>query len=240
MTLRSDIRTIKNAQSGTDGITTFPTGAAAANGVSTAEVLRYTQENVNNGGTALPSGDSLYGVLAGASGITTFPAAAVPANNVSLAEVSRYICETQLAAANASQPRLATAASASPLTTANLFTYTGTIEIMAIVGRVTTVVQAQATTTKLSVVSDALSAYDLCTTVDLTAAAVGTLLSITGTAANAMVATASGVLAPTQASRIIATCTTSGVIKVTYGAASTGAISWFLQWRPISAGATVT
>ena len=240
MTLRGDIRTIKNAQSGTDGITTFPTGAAAANGVSTAEVLRYAQENVVNGGTVLPSGDSLFGILGGATGLTTFPAAAVPANGVSLAEVLRYICETQLAAANASQPRVATATSASPLTTGTIFTYTGTIEIMAIVGRVTTVVQAQATTVKLSTVNDALSAYDLCTTVDANAAAVGTLLSITGTAANAMVATAGGALAPTQASRIITTCTTSGIIRATFGAASTGAIAWMLVWRPVSAGATVT
>lgn len=138
-----------------------------------------------------------------------------------------------------SHPRYVEKQHTSPLTTGNIFTYTGTIEIMAIVGRVTTVVQAQTTNIKLSVVSDALTAYDICANVDGNAAAVGTLLSITGTAANAGVLTANGVLAPTQASRIIATCTTSGVIKATYGAASTGAILFQMMWRPLSAGCTV-
>lgn len=138
-----------------------------------------------------------------------------------------------------SHPRYVEKQHTSPLTTGNIFTYTGTIEIMAIVGRVTTVVQAQTTNIKLSVVSDALSSYDICANVDGNAAAVGTLLSITGTAANAGVLTANGVLAPTQASRIIATCTTSGVIKATYGAASTGAILFMMMWRPVSAGCVV-
>lgn len=138
-----------------------------------------------------------------------------------------------------SHPRYVEKQHTSPLTTGNIFTFTGSIEIMAIIGRVTTAVQAQATTIKLSVVNDSLTAYDLCTTVDGNAAALGTLLSITGTAANAAVLTANGVLAPTQASRIITTCTTSGVVKATYGAASTGAILFMMMWRPMSAGATV-
>lgn len=136
-------------------------------------------------------------------------------------------------------PRIAAKQHTSPLTTGNIFTFTGSIEIMAIWGRVTTVVQSQATTIKFSVVNDALAAYDLDTTVDGNAAAVGSLLSITGTAAGAAVITANGVLAPTQASRIITTCTTSGVIKVTYGAASTGAILYQILWRPLSTDATL-
>jgi hypothetical protein len=138
-----------------------------------------------------------------------------------------------------SHPRYVEKQHTSPLTTGNIFTYTGTIEILAIWGRVTTVVQAQATTIKISVTNDALAAYDICATVDGTGAAVGTLLSITGTAANAGVLTANGVLAPTQASRIITTCTTSGAIKATYGAASTGAILFQMLWRPLSSGCTV-
>lgn len=138
-----------------------------------------------------------------------------------------------------SHPRYVQKQHTSPLTTGNIFTFTGTIEIMAIWGRVTTVVQTQTTNIKLSVKNDALTAYDICANVDGTAAAVGTLLSITGTAANAGVLTANGVLAPTQASRIITSCTTSGLILATYGAASTGAILYMMQWRPLSAGATV-
>ena len=182
---------------------------------------------------------TLQAEVSGTNGLTTFPAAAVPANGVSLAEVIRHICETQLGAALASQARFITKQHTSPLTTGNIFTFTGSIEILALWGRVTTVIQSQATTIKTSVVNDALSAYDLGTTVDGNAAAVGTLLSLPASAGSAHVLTANGVLNPTQASRIIATCTTSGVIKATYGAASTGAILYGLLWRPLTADAAV-
>lgn len=138
-----------------------------------------------------------------------------------------------------SHPRWAQKQHTSPLTTGNIFTFSGWIEILAIYGRVTTVIQSQTTNIKLSVQNDALTAYDICANVDGNAAAVGTLLSITGTAANAGVLTANGVLAPTQASRIITVSGTSGVIKATYGAASTGAILYGVLWRPLSQGATL-
>ena len=81
-------------QSGAAGLPAFPSGVAAANDVSLAEVLRFVQENVIVGaGTALPANMSLYGVLAGATGIAAFPAAAAPANDVSMAEVLREIYE---------------------------------------------------------------------------------------------------------------------------------------------------
>ncbi len=137
-----------------------------------------------------------------------------------------------------SHPRFLEKQHASPLTTGNIFTGTGCIEILALWGRITTVVQSQATTIKLSAVSDALSAYDLGTTVDGNAGAVGTLLSLPAAAASAHILTANGVLNPTQASRIILECTTSWAIKATYGAASTGAILYRLLWRPLSSGAT--
>lgn len=128
----------------------------------------------------------------------------------------------------------------SPLTTGNIFTFTGSILILQIWGRVTTVIQAQSTTVKLSVTSDAQSAYDICATKDANGFAAGSLLSITGTAANAMIGTtAVGSLAPGQASSILVTCVTSGVILATYGAASTGAILWNMRWLPLTDDASV-
>lgn len=153
--------------------------------------------------------------------------------------MSAFYAYQALGAEKNTQPRWVQKQHTSPLTTGNIFTFTGTIEIMLIFGRVTTVVQAQATNTKLSVQNDSLTVYDICANVDATAAAAGSLISITGTAANAAVITANGVLAPTQASRIVTSCTTSGIIKATYSAASTGAILWFMMWRPISSDATV-
>lgn len=138
-----------------------------------------------------------------------------------------------------SHPRWVQKQHTSPLTTGNIFTFVGAIEILAIIGRITTVVQAQATTIKLSVVNDALTAYDLGTTVDGNAAAVGTLLSLPAAAGSAHILTANGVLNPTQASRIITSCTAGGVVKATYGAASTGAILYSMLWRPLSADAVV-
>ena len=121
-----------------------------------------------------------------------------------------------------------------------LFNFAGTIRIKNIIGRVTTIMETKTQNTKLAIVSDALTAVDICANVDLTAAAVGTMLSITGTAANAMVASTNGALAPGQANGVIATCTTSGIIRMVAGAANTGAITWFVEWEALSEGATLT
>jgi molybdopterin/thiamine biosynthesis adenylyltransferase len=139
--------------------------------------------------------------------------------------------------------QLATVASATPLTDGTIFTWTGSIEILHIIGRVTDAHPAAANNCKLTVTPDALAAYDICANKDLTGLGVGTLLSITGTAANAMVATTVvGSLAPGQANPVVVTCVTSGVISTVFS--DTGnqaaAIDWELAWRPLSDGATVT
>ena len=123
----------------------------------------------------------------------------------------------------------------------DLFNFTGNIRIKAIYGVVTTIMETKTQNCKLSVESDSLADYDICANKDLSAVDVGTLISITGTAANAAVATTVvGAIAPFQASEIIATSITSGKIKTTAGAANTGAITWYIQWEPLSDGATVT
>ena len=137
--------------------------------------------------------------------------------------------------------RYAVKESASPLTTGTLWTFTGGIEILRVVGLVTTNIQAQTTNIKLSVKPDAQTAVDICANKDGDGLAAGTLLQITGTAANAMTAaTGVAVAAPAlQANPVVAMCVTSGIVTVTYGAASTGAIRWTMVWRPLTEGATV-
>ena len=132
--------------------------------------------------------------------------------------------------------------SATPLTTGTLWTYTGGIRIVHIFGIVKTVLTAGATTVKLSVKPDAQTAVDICATKDINGFAAGSLLEITGTAAGAMVGTtAVAVRAPaTQVSPITTICVTSGIITVTYGAATVGAITWYLVWEPLTIAATVT
>lgn len=134
--------------------------------------------------------------------------------------------------------RFVTATSTSPLTATTLWTYTGSIEAI-IIGRVATQIQGQATTVKLQVTSDALSAADLCATKDINGFLVGSLLTIPGAVASAMLATTGVANAVGQITPSCMTCVTSGIIKPVFGAASTGAIVWEMKWRPISRGASV-
>lgn len=134
--------------------------------------------------------------------------------------------------------RLATAASASPLTAATLFTYTGTIECK-LIARVTTQIQNQATTFKWQVTSDALTAADLCGTKDIVNFLVGSLVHIDGTPGNAALSTTGVANSVGQVTPCLLTCVTSGTIAPVFGAASTGALTHELAWRPISRGASV-
>ena len=123
----------------------------------------------------------------------------------------------------------------------NLFRYTGSILIVSITGRVTTAIQNQATAVKLQVLADSLAAYDICGTKDINQFGIGSLISITGTAATGAVSTTVvGALAPGQANPVVATCVAAGYIAQHSGAASTGAITWEVLWQPLSANATVT
>lgn len=75
----TDLDNIQNALYGDDGITTWPSPAYPANGVSIAEAIRYIAD-----------------AQSGTVGLPSFPAAAAAANDVSLAEVIRYIQESQI------------------------------------------------------------------------------------------------------------------------------------------------
>ena len=136
--------------------------------------------------------------------------------------------------------KFATKTSTSHLTSGDLFTYTGSIGIVSIIGRVTTALEAAtAQTIKLTCTPDALSATDLCATKDANAFAVGSLLTITGTLADAMIGATGVGCAVSQASMITATCVTDGHISVVFGTADKdGVIVWELFWTPLTPGAT--
>ena len=123
-----------------------------------------------------------------------------------------------------------------PATTATpYFTVTGKVKIFNIIGEVTTVVQAQANAIKLISNPTVGADVDLCATVESNAAAVGSLLTITGTLANAMIKTVSGAV-PSQASPVIVT---AGTIDLSAAATNTGATKWTVIWEPIDPGALV-
>lgn len=123
-----------------------------------------------------------------------------------------------------------------PATTATpYFTVTGKVKIYSIIGEVTTVIQTQACNTKLIANPTVGADVDICAVADITADAVGALLSITGTFANALVETASGAV-PAQATPVIVT---AGTIDLSTSATNTGATKWTVVWEPIDQGAMV-
>lgn len=111
-------------------------------------------------------------------------------------------------------------------TSLNLFSVTGRIIITGLVGEVTTIVQAQATTLKLQTISTVGSIVtDLSATVDMTGAAVGTLFGYPGGTANAAVI-GSNVLQPNE------TVVQAGFIRMLTVASSTGQMKWSITWVP--------
>src|SRR4051812_37156824 len=112
-----------------------------------------------------------------------------------------------------------TAATLPASTTTTYFTVAGgRVLITGLVGEVTTIVQAQATTFKLTSTPTTGTAVDLCTTVDLNAKEAGTLLGITGLPADAMVATNAGLTTGFKQQLIVPI----GNLRATTVATSTG------------------
>jgi len=123
-----------------------------------------------------------------------------------------------------------------PATTATpYFTVTGKIILLDIVGEVTTVVQTQANNTKLVANPTVGADVDLCAVLNITGAAVGSIFTITGTLASAMVKTASGA-GVAQASPLIVA---AGSIDLSCAATNTGATKWLVRYQPLEVGARV-
>jgi len=176
--------------------------------------------------------DTIGDVLYGTTGITSWAAGAAPANGVSMSEALRYISEDQ-------SLRIANKAAASlPQSTAGaLFTIaSGNILVVSLVGEVTTVIQTQANATKLTFNPTGTGAStDLCTSLDITADAVGTFYSLTGVAADAL---QDGVwMVPKMAQELILG---PGTIDLDCAASNTGAVEWHLLYRKIDASAAVS
>ena len=111
----------------------------------------------------------------------------------------------------------------------NLFTITGgRVIVVALYGEVTTVIQSQSTTVQLVSTPTALgSAVNLSSTgLDVNALEVGGHISLPATpASGTALNSASGGYINLTAARLMVP---PGVISVSYGAASTGAIKWDL------------
>lgn len=128
---------------------------------------------------------------------------------------------------------------ATPLASKTLWTYKGPIWIYGVHGLITSAIQAQATTCKISVQNDALAAIDLCATLDLTGKAAGTILQLPAAVGSAMVATTLGGALNLLTTPYMTASITSGLITVTYGAASSGIINWSLIYAPLDPATTI-
>lgn len=120
-------------------------------------------------------------------------------------------------------------------TTGDLFTVTGLVEVIAIIGVVTTVVQTQACNLKLSTVSNGATT-DISADLNITGALAQSRMSITGTFANATINTAKGVPVARQATPIVIQ---EGTIIATTSATNTGAIRWMIRYKPMQEGARI-
>ena len=124
-------------------------------------------------------------------------------------------------------------------TAADIFTVTGLCLVKRIVGYVTVAVGAFANATKIKVNSTGVGATtDISSTVELNAAVADTRLEITGTFANAMVATIDLPLAKVQAAEIVVP---PGSIMVDCAGSDGGGgrVRWSVTYVPMESGAQI-
>lgn len=117
----------------------------------------------------------------------------------------------------------------------SLFTVTGRVKVLSIIGVVTTVIQTQLNNTKLVANPTVGADVNLCAVLDISADAVGTNYVITGTLADALVAITSGAGVSQAGSLIV----TAGTIDLNCAASNTGSVKWFIEYEPIDPGAMI-
>lgn len=122
----------------------------------------------------------------------------------------------------------------------NLFTISGNVLILSIIGEVTTVIETQANNTKLKFTSTSPgSTTDLCAVLDITAKAVGSLFSITGTLATAMKVTTNNLIVPADNLAAPGLVLGAGAILLDCAATNTGKVAWSIFYVPLEDGAAI-
>ena len=116
------------------------------------------------------------------------------------------------------------------------FTVTGRVLITQIVGEVNTLITATAVDIKLIANPTVGADVDLCAALTITDDAVGTMYNITGTFANAMIATTSGAFEAQANAFVVA----AGTIDLHTTATNLGQTKWTLHYIPLDIGSSVT
>jgi hypothetical protein len=139
--------------------------------------------------------------------------------------------------ANVKVFRVIKAAANLPQTTQTaIFAVTGDITVVKLKARVTTEIEAQETSIKWVANPTVGADVDLCTQTDINADAVGTIYTITGTLADALVATTSGAVQAQKDGIEVE----AGTIDLYADESSTGQIECVLHYIPNTATASVS
>ncbi|MES2209446.1 MAG: hypothetical protein V4515_04585 [Chloroflexota bacterium] len=134
--------------------------------------------------------------------------------------------------------RVSRATAALPQTTqSGLFTITGgRVIVTAIVGEVTTAIQAQANNTKLVGNPTAGTDVDLCAVLSITGKEVGTLLGITGLFSDALVGANAGAGVVQRNGVVLGI----GSLDLSCAASNTGSVKWDVCYLPLDNNAVMT
>jgi hypothetical protein len=109
----------------------------------------------------------------------------------------------------------------------------GRVAVLAIMGQVTTIIQAQANTTKLTMVPTTGASTDLCAVADINGLVVGNFLQPTGLPSDALVILGAARIPREQIVLPI------GQLNLNCAASSTGQIKWDFWWLPLDVGAAL-
>ena len=120
-----------------------------------------------------------------------------------------------------------------------LFTVTGRVILMKIVGEVTTVIQTQANATKIIANPTVGADVDLCATDDISADAVGTLYTITKDFSDAMIAQTSGAIEIAATAIVEDPVIAAGTIDLDCVASNSGSVKWVIHYMPLEPGAVI-
>lgn len=112
----------------------------------------------------------------------------------------------------------------------------GRVLMLALLGEVTTVIQAQANATKLIATPTVGSAVDICATADINGLEAGGKLMPVNTFATALGKTNAGAAAFVYSGTVLAV----GTLNLSCAASNTGSIKWTMYYLPFDVGASVT
>jgi hypothetical protein len=121
--------------------------------------------------------------------------------------------------------------------TGTIFTVAGgRVIILALIGEVTTIIQAQANAVKFISTPTVGTAVDLCTTADINALEVGGRVALPGAVGSALTKANAGAIALQTANVLVP----AGTIGLNTAASNTGQMKFTCWWIPFDSGATLS